>query len=245
MKMKLRSGKKMVVRLLALGLMVTMLPAALKADSLKVTITNVTLGTSATLTDGTADGLGEYGVSLVDLTIGNPLSALYDISGSANPPGNTLFNPTSFLSTTEARITNTSTTDTYHFIVEFIAETFTYPATGSVVVGTQINTNDASGLGVGPSSLTTAATGGLPFLRTESFGHNDAGLMSTGLVKAGPYTLTQVYDVFVKAGGTVKAQLRMEVTPAVNTPEPWNVLSVIATAIPVGLFYFGRKRTGK
>jgi hypothetical protein len=221
------------------------------ADPLQVTYKDVTTGYTVTYNSGGADPNNDFNVDSGSLPVfyaSNKLS--YSISGTANPPGTSLDSPgVAFLSTTEAKVTNTSSI-THEIQITFTATPFSLPTNGPVIIGTQINTNQATG-DAGGSTLTTSATGGLldllssPFSRSESLGWNDLLEVFTLGSKTGNYTLLQTYDVFVKAGGTVKAQLRMDVQSAggtLPTPEPWNIVAACATFLPVGLLYLGLRR---
>src|SRR5262245_31221075 len=127
---------------LATGLLAVITSFA-RADSLTISYQDFTqpFSISTTVPPPGPNFLGQYAASLS----GSYGAITYSVFAQANPPGMSLDSPlAAYLSTTGAQLVNTSTTS-HHIQITFTAETFTFPATGTVQVNTQFNTNDVSG----------------------------------------------------------------------------------------------------
>ncbi|HTQ40760.1 MAG TPA: hypothetical protein VMJ32_17190 [Pirellulales bacterium] len=199
--------------------------------------------------DGTLKGTDFGSVSGGDYTIGNYSLTVgtlnIQVTANSDPPGTSDTSPrVAYLSTSEAKITNTSTT---HHEVEVVitAETFTLPNSNTDFedITSKLTTNSSFGLLPTPTStMTTAASGGVTFSRSLALPNSDSSTVDSGFyAKTGSYVLTQTYDINVgkTTGSGVAAQMSMTLTP---TPEPWNIVSAVATFIPVSLLYLGLRR---
>ncbi|HTQ40758.1 MAG TPA: hypothetical protein VMJ32_17180 [Pirellulales bacterium] len=159
------------------------------------------------------------------------------VGGKANPPGTSLSSSIPYLDSSEVGVNNTSST-THHIQIVFTAETFDLPAATSVQIVTKLNSDDFTGMDLSQAStLTASTTGGLIFSRQVALQSGDsANVTSAPIALSGDYSMTETYDLWLKAGGTVKGQMVMNVVAA--APEPPAIgLAIVA----LGGLFSGRR----
>jgi len=206
-------------------------PVSISADTLKVTITNVSTATSVSFMDTTSNLQFLTGAeSPISTVPGNPFPAgfNYSYTGFSNVPG--LAN-IALLSTQTIEFSNASGS-AQHLRIEFEAFDFALPENGSNrSVTTAFTTNSSGG-----SSGSMAAYFDGAFLDSQSVG----GSKTTAhlVASTGFYSMKSVFDVMVPAGA-INTNLAISMSV---TPEPWNYVSVVATILPVGLLYRALRR---
>jgi hypothetical protein len=201
------------------------IPVSARANSLKVTITDVTTNETTSQTQTVPDGSGDY--NILNFMVGSLSPPFQNVSltlsGSANPPGG----PSGYLFPTLSSnvIASNFTGATHEFKIVFDAETYSLPSADPVDILTQIDTNDARRGDTSLSSMTASAAGGVTYSRTVPLGHTDGGPIDGGLhAHTGPYTLEQSYDLFVFGSGNFEVKSGIVTTVV---PEPAALVSAM------------------
>jgi hypothetical protein len=205
-----------------------------QADPLEVKITNAITASSYTV--GNSSSPTQI-VAATFLDAGNPFPVgfTYVATGNSNVPGNTTVGNLTTNSLALSNVSGASQT----IVLEFDAGLFTLPAGPGWSIDTRLSVNDlASGV---TGVLETYINGILLDSQTiQGLGVGGSSIKTTSLPSTGSYSLKSIFTAIVPVTANVT---NLSITSSVHAvPEAWNVVSVVATMIPVGLFYLGRRK---
>ena len=175
-------------------------------------------------------------------TIGD---VLFTLNAETNQPGDFL----GILNSTTATIKNLAG-GAVTYTIEFITEGgYSSPGSNTSTVEASTDFGANAGLLSNPATIVTSAYIGHFFPTTlidsHTFSGGGAGAATGDSIlftrNGGGYQLRNVLTISapgnnITVGGTV-------FTSVSAVPEPWNVVALVATMLPVGLFYFARRQS--